>query len=160
MNKETQKKYTEHILKFLDERPYISASGVSKKAGINSQTIALAKKGRLIPAYSIFLLLAELSKCGIKDIYGYDLEYDQKTHCLFASKKIKVVRTIEVLHLKNGNDHRREITPEMEEVAVDEDGNIWNPFYDKDPLKEETAGTSYEYEVLEYRTLYSSHSDL
>lgn len=160
MNKETQKKYTNHILKFLEERSYISASGLSKNAGVNSQTIALAKTGRLIPAYSIFLLLAELSKCGIKDIYGYSLEYDKETHCLLAYKKVKVVRTIEVLHLKNGSDHRREITAEMEEIAVDEDGNIWNPFYEKDSFKGEIVGTSYEYEVLEYRNLYTSHSDL
>lgn len=161
MKKETQEKYTAHILKFLEERPYISLEGLERACEIPRGTIAQAKLGsRLLPVRAIFIILAELAKCGITDIYGYELSYDEEVDCLFGRKFTKELRTIEVLHLKDGTKHRRVVTPEMEEVAVDEDGNMYNPFYDKDPFRDKTTGTSYEYEILEDRVMYSDALEL
>lgn len=109
-----QQKYTEHILSFLEKRPYISISTLERTTGIAVGAVSLAKSvGRLIPEKAIFPLLCELSKCGITDINGYTLEYDEEGHVLFGRKFVENQKTIEVLTMKDGSKVEREVTDEM-----------------------------------------------
>lgn len=156
----TQQKYTKHILSFLEARDYINLSQLERRIGCPRGMFGQAKLGRLIPERWIFPVLFELAKCGIKDIYGHTLTAHDDTFCITGKKQLEDLRAIEILHLKDGTDHRRPITEEMEVMVQDENGMLYNPFYDTDPFRGQTKGTSYEYEVLEQRVLYTNYEDL
>lgn len=145
-----QKKYTKHILAFLEARPYIAARGLERAAGIPRDTLAQAKLGnRLIPEDSIYKLMCTLAGCGIKDIDGYRLTYLPDIDCLSGARHVREYMTTEVLTMNDGTEHTRQVTDEMHHP----DGWV-------DPLDGKYSSSRFEYYTVEDRIFYSNADDL
>jgi hypothetical protein len=57
---------SERLLKFLADRPSLSASGIEREAGIPAQSIAWVKRGRELPEQHWKKLLSIIKKYGYK----------------------------------------------------------------------------------------------
>lgn len=142
--KDIQKLYTDHILSFLESHSLISVNLLEQELALPQSTIGKAKSGdRLIPEKHIFDMLCFLSDYGIKDIHGHTLVHDKPTNTLFGYKRTAETKTFEIQKYKNGKTIEIDIT----------DGQNHEP-------EPGLISTHFKYYNLEYRTLYSSFSDL
>lgn len=149
MKKETQEKYTKHILDFFEKRPYISIETVEKICELPRGTISQAKyTDRLIPARHIYTILCELSKCGIQDIYGFYLDYDPEGHLLFGWKFEEEEEAYEILTFSDGSKLERLITPEM-----------YLPEYE-DKFDKPHVSSSFYYKSKIVKVMYSDYLEL
>lgn len=116
---EKDKELSAIILEFLQD-PILSKSLIEKSVGIPQGTFNRAQRTGVIPSQHIYPIICFLANYGFK-LYGYSLWVDERGN-LHGDKQGDVIRTMEVLHFKDGKTFERdtdEVTVLEEEMPDD-----------------------------------------